>query len=234
MILKKWEDLPETIKNDKVKEYYDILKTKKVSLLLKRIFDVIFAILILIISSPFMLILAICIKIDSKGPIFYRQERITTNGKVFRIFKFRTMVQDADKIGSLVTVKGDSRITRVGKFIRKIRLDEFPQLLNILTGDMTFVGTRPEVKKYVDKYTDEMKATLLLPAGVTSIASIKFKDEDKIVEQEIKNGKTIDEAYIENVLPEKMKYNLEYINKFNLLKDLKIMLDTVTAVLIRK
>lgn len=234
MILKKWEDLPETIKNDKVKEYYDILKTKKVSLLLKRIFDVIFAILILIISSPFMLILAICIKIDSKGPVFYRQERITTNGKVFRIFKFRTMVQNADKIGSLVTVKGDSRITRIGKFIRKIRLDEFPQLLNILTGDMTFVGTRPEVKKYVDKYTDEMKATLLLPAGVTSVASVRFKDEDKIIEQEMENGKTIDEAYVKNVLPEKMKYNLEYMKKFSIISDIKIIIETVIAVLIRK
>ena len=171
------------------------------------------------------------IKIDSRGPVFYRQERITTNGKMFRIFKFRTMVQNADKIGSLVTVGNDSRITRVGRLIRKIRLDELPQLINILKGEMTFVGTRPEVKKYVDKYTDEMKATLLMPAGVTSIASIRYKDEDEILEQAVNSGKDTDSAYVNDVLPDKMKYNLEYITKFSLLYDLKICVDTVIGVL---
>ena len=171
------------------------------------------------------------IKIDSKGPVFYRQERITTYGKIFRIFKFRTMVQNADKVGTLVTVGNDSRITRVGKLIRKVRLDELPQLINILKGEMTFVGTRPEVKKYVDKYTDEMKATLLMPAGITSVASIKYKDEDEILDRAKQKGKDIDLAYVEDVLPEKMKYNLKYISKFSFVYDIKVCIDTVIGVL---
>ena len=231
MILKKYEDLPQGMKNEEVKKYYDILSKKKCSLCVKRLFDIVFSLVLLIIISPILLLLGILIKIDSKGPVFYRQERITTNGKAFRIFKFRTMVQNADKIGSLVTVGNDSRITRIGKLIRKVRLDELPQLINILKGEMTFVGTRPEVKKYVDKYTDEMKATLLMPAGVTSIASIKYKDEDEILEQAVKNGKDTDSAYAEDVLPEKMKYNLEYITKFSFWYDLKICIDTVIGVL---
>ena len=222
MILKDYEKLPEKMKNEKVKEYYDIISKKKISLVMKRI---------LIILSPILLILAILIKIDSKGPVFYRQERVTTNGKIFRIFKFRTMVQNADQIGSLVTVGNDARITRVGKVIRKVRLDEIPQLINILKGEMTFVGTRPEVKKYVDKYTDEMMATLLLPAGVTSIASIKYKDEDEILDKAVKAGKDTDVAYVEDVLPGKMKYNLEYLKQFSVLHDLKICIDTVIGVL---
>lgn len=231
MILKKYEDLPQEMKNEEVKKYYDILSKKKWSLCVKRLFDIVFSMVLLIIISPILILLGLLIKIDSKGPIFYRQERITTNGKMFRIFKFRTMVQNADKIGTLVTVGNDSRITRVGKLIRKVRLDELPQLINILKGEMTFVGTRPEVKKYVDKYTDEMKATLLMPAGVTSIASIKYKDEDEILEQAVKNGKDTDSAYVEDVLPEKMKYNLEYITKFSFWYDLKICIDTVIGVL---
>ena len=231
MILKDYEKLPEKMKNEKVKEYYDIISKKKISLAMKRIFDIFFSLVLLIILSPILLILAILIKIDSKGPVFYRQERVTTNGKIFRIFKFRTMVQNADKIGSLVTVGNDARITRVGKVIRKVRLDEIPQLINILKGEMTFVGTRPEVKKYVDKYTDEMMATLLMPAGVTSIASIKYKDEDEILDEAVKAGKDTDLAYLEDVLPEKMKYNLKYIKQFSVLYDFKICIDTVIGVL---
>ena len=207
------------------------MSKKKVSLYIKRIFDIIFSLILLILLSPIILILAILIKIDSKGPVFYKQERVTTNGKIFKIYKFRTMVQNADKIGTLVTVSNDSRITKIGKVIRKIRLDELPQLINILKGEMTFVGTRPEVKKYVEKYTDEMKTTLLMPAGVTSIASIKYKDEDEILEQAIKDGKDTDVAYIEDVLPDKMKYNLEYIIKFSFWYDLKKCIDTVIEVL---
>lgn len=251
MININYEQLPDFMKNEEVKKYCDILKKRKISLFFKRSFDVIVSLIILIILSPIMLLLAICIKIDSKGPVFYRQERITTNGKIFKIFKFRTMVQNADKVGSLVTLHNDTRITRVGKFIRKLRLDEFPQLLNVLTGDMTFVGTRPEVKKYVDRYTDEMKATLLMPAGITSNASIKFKDEDEILERyvieqkqkvrvtagaiqhtEENDGKSlIDDAYIEQILPQKMKYNLEYLKKFSLLADIRICINTVIGVL---
>lgn len=230
MILIKYEKLPENLKNEKVKEYYDILSKKKISLVIKRIFDIIVALILLILLSPIILILAIMIKIDSKGPVFYRQERITTYGKIFRIFKFRTMVQNADKVGTLITVGNDSRITRVGKLIRKVRLDELPQLINVLKGEMTFVGTRPEVKKYVDKYTDEMKATLLMPAGITSVASIKYKDEDEILDGAKQKGKDIDLAYVEDVLPEKMKYNLEYISKFSFGYDIKVCINTVIGV----
>ena len=231
MILGKYEDLPENMKNDSVKKYYDILAKKKFSLTIKRIFDIIFSLLLLILLLPVLVLLAIAIKIDSKGPVFYRQERITKNGKSFRIFKFRTMVQNADKIGSLVTVGNDSRITRIGKVIRKIRLDELPQLINILKGEMSFVGTRPEVKKYVEKYTDEMMATLLMPAGVTSYASIMYKDEDEVISNLQKSGKTVDEIYIEDVLPEKMKYNLEYIRKFSFGYDIRLCFKTVIGVL---
>ena len=227
MLLRKWDDIPEFMRNDEVKKYYDILIKKRFSLMLKRFFDIIMSLLLLIVLSPVFLILAIWIKADSKGTVFYRQERITQYGRTFRIFKFRTMVSNADKIGARVTTQNDSRITRVGEKIRKCRLDELPQLINILKGDMSFVGTRPEVQKYVDAYTDEMKATLLLPAGVTSLASLKYRDEDEIISQETDKGKTVDQAYIEDVLPEKMKFNLEYLNNFNILKDVNLCVRTV-------
>ena len=231
MILKKWENIPDNIKNEKTKEYYDILNPKKITLFLKRLFDIIFSTILLIVLSPILIILAIAIKIDSKGPIFYRQERITQYGKIFKIFKFRTMIFNADKIGALVTTKNDSRITRVGNIIRKCRLDEIPQLINILVGDMTFVGTRPEVKKYVERYTDEMKATLLMPAGVTSIASIKYKNEDEIIGKYIEQGEDIDDIYVNRVLPEKMKYNVDYVKKFTIFQDILICVQTVNEVL---
>lgn len=231
MILKKYKDLPENMKNDKVKEYYDILSRKKVNLFLKRFFDIIMSLILLIILSPIFLMLAICIKVDSKGPVFYKQERITTYGKVFKIFKFRTMVQDADKKGSLITIGEDPRITKIGSKIRKCRLDEIPQLINILKGDMSFVGTRPEVPKYVDKYTDEMKVTLLMPAGVTSRASIEYKDEDEIINKYLSKGEKLDDIYLNKVLPKKMKWNLEYMAKFNILEDLKIMINTLMKVM---
>ena len=227
MLLRKWDDIPEFMRNDEVKKYYDILIKKRFSLMLKRFFDIIMSLLLLIVLSPVFLILAIWIKADSKGTVFYRQERITQYGRTFRIFKFRTMVSNADKIGTLVTTQNDSRITRVGEKIRKCRLDEIPQLINILKGDMSFVGTRPEVQKYVDAYTDEMKATLLLPAGVTSLASLKYRDEDEIISQETDKGKTVDQAYIEDVLPEKMKFNLEYLDTFSILKDVNLCVKTV-------
>lgn len=230
MILKEFKELPKEMQNDSVLKYYNILKQKKIMLLLKRLLDFIGSLILLILLSPILIILAISIKIDSKGPVFYRQERVTTNGKTFKIFKFRTMIQDADKRGTLITGKQDSRITRIGNKIRKCRLDELPQLINILKGEMSFVGTRPEVKKYVDMYTDEMKATLLMPAGVTSMASIKFKDEDEIISKQTKSGKTVDEAYVNDILPEKMKWNLEYIEKFSILEDIKICIETVIKV----
>lgn len=227
MLLKKWEDLPKEFQTAAVKEYYDILKKKSVSLFFKRCFDIFVSLVMLILLSPVFLILAIAIKIDSKGPVFYRQERVTQFGKKFKIFKFRTMVQNADKIGAQVTVGDDDRITRVGKLIRKLRLDEICQLIDVFRGTMTFVGTRPEVPKYVASYTDEMMATLLLPAGVTSITSIYYKDEDEL----LKNSTNVDETYVNDILPDKMKYNLLAIKNFGFWQDIKIMFMTVFAVL---
>lgn len=227
MILKDWEQLPEELQLDEVKPYYEVLKKKKLSLILKRIFDIVVSFIMLIILSPVFVFLGIAIKIDSKGPVFFRQERITQYGKTFKIFKFRTMVNNAEKLGTQVTVGNDARITKVGKFIRDCRLDEIAQLLNILTGDMTFVGTRPEVKKYVNHYTKEMMATLLLPAGVTSLASIYYKDEAKLLDK----SNNPDKTYIEEVLPGKMKYNLQSIKEFNFFEDIKTMLKTVVAVI---
>lgn len=227
MILKKWEELPKEFQTEEVKKYYDILNKKRGSLFLKRVFDVIVSLILLVILLPVFIILGIAIKIDSKGPVFFRQERITQYGKTFKIFKLRTMVNNAEKLGTQVTVGNDSRITRVGSFIRNCRLDEISQLLNILTGDMTFVGTRPEVKKYVDHYTKEMMATLLLPAGVTSLASIYYKNEAEL----LANSNNPDKTYVEEILPEKMKYNLQSIEKFNFLEDIKIMFMTALAVI---
>lgn len=227
MILKKWEDLPEQLRTDAVRPYYDILNKKQGSLLVKRLFDIVVSALMLIVISPVFLILAIAIKLDSPGPVFYRQERVTQYGQKFRIFKFRTMVSNADKIGTQVTVGNDSRITQVGKLIRKCRLDEVSQLIDIFRGTMTFVGTRPEVPKYVAAYTPEMMATLLLPAGVTSLASIMYKDEDKL----LNGAENVDKTYIDDVLPGKMRYNLKAIETFSFWGDIKIMFMTVFAVL---
>lgn len=227
MLLRKWEELPENMKSDEVKKYYDILNEKRLSLVMKRFFDVAMSLILIILLSPVLLIVSVWIKIDSQGPVFYRQERVTQYGRIFRIFKFRTMVANADQIGALVTTQNDSRITKVGEKIRKSRLDEIPQLFNILNGDMSFVGTRPEVKKYVDAYTDKMKATLLLPAGVTSLASINYRDEDEIISLYVDENHTVDEVYIERVLPKKMKYNLEYLSGFKARKDLWLCVKTL-------
>lgn len=221
-----WEKLPPQMQTEAVKPYYEILQKKQISLIFKRLFDIVVSIIMLLILSPVFLILAIAIKLDTEGPVFYRQVRVTQYGKEFRIFKFRTMVNNADKIGSQVTVGGDSRITRVGKVIRECRLDEIGQLLNILGGSMTFVGTRPEVPKYVEKYTSEMWATLLLPAGVTSEASIRYKDEAALLDA----AEDVDATYIQDVLPGKMKYNLRSIQEYSFFKDIKTMFQTVFAV----
>ena len=226
----KYKDLPKEFQNDAVKKYYEIVSRKKTSLLFKRIFDIIFSILILLILFIPIIIISIAIKLDSNGSVFYRQVRVTQYGKRFRIFKFRTMVTNADKIGTLVTVKSDVRITKVGKFLRKYRLDEFPQIFNILIGDMSFVGTRPEVTRYVEKYSDYMYATLLLPAGLTSYSSINYKDEDEIISEHLKDNENIDDIYVNYILPDKMKYNIEYIERFSFLYDIKIMFKTFFSV----
>ena len=226
MKIVKWEQLPQQMQTPEVKKYYDILKKKRTGLFFKRVFDLVVALIALVILSPVYLILAIAIKIDSPGPVFYRQERVTQYGKRFRIHKFRTMVQNADK-GAQVTVNNDSRITRVGRVIRNCRLDEIAQLLDVIQGTVTLVGVRPESPKYVAAYTDEMMATLLLPAGVTSLASIYYKDEAKLLE----GVEDVDKAYIEDILPAKMYYNLKGIEKFSFFGDIKIMFMTVFAVL---
>ncbi len=227
MILKKWEDLPQELQSDAVRPYYDILKKKQAALLCKRLFDIVVSALMLLVLCPVFLLLAIAIKLDSPGPVFFRQVRVTQYGREFRIFKFRSMVNNADKLGSQVTVSGDSRVTRVGKLIRSCRLDELCQLIDIFRGTMTFVGTRPEVPKYVAAYTPEMMATLLLPAGVTSEASILYKDESELLDK----AENVDVTYITTVLPAKMRYNLRAIKKFSFWGDIRTMFRTVFAVL---
>ncbi len=225
-MLRKWEDLPKRMQNDAVRPYYERLQKKKASLFLKRCMDVVLSAILLVMLMPILLALAIAVRLDSPGPALFRQVRVTQYGRQFRIFKFRTMVNHADKMGTQVTASGDTRITRLGAVMRQYRLDELPQLINILLGDMSFVGTRPEVVKYVREYTDEMTATLLLPAGVTSEVSIQYKDEEKL----LADVADVDEAYIHVVLPEKMEYNLKSLREFSLLHELKIMVDTVIAV----
>lgn len=226
-MLKNWNKLPEYMRTDEVRPYYDLLQRKKLSLFFKRVFDIVVSLIMIILCSPILLIISILIVKDSKGGVFYRQERVTQYGRVFRIFKFRTMVQNADQIGTQVTVSNDSRITKIGSKLRDCRLDELPQLFNIFLGDMTFVGTRPESVHYVKSYTNEMNATLLLPAGVTSEASIQYKDEADLLDQ----ADDVDRVYINEVLPEKMKYNLNSIKEFSFFKEIATMFRTVFAVL---
>ena len=225
-MLKKWEELPKYMRTEAVRPYYESLSRKKFSLYVKRFFDVTVASVMLVLLSPVLLVLAFLIAKDSKGGVFYRQERVTQYGRKFRIFKFRTMVANADKIGTQVTVQNDNRITKNGEKLRKYRLDELPQLFNIILGDMSFVGTRPESTHYVKCYTPEMYATLLLPAGVTSEASIRYKDEAELLDQ----ADNVDEVYVKEVLPGKMRYNLEEIRKFSWWREIGTMVRTVVAV----
>lgn len=229
MYLKAWEVLPSRMKNPCVREYYECLVQKNAELRLKRSFDVGVSLALLFFSAPFLLALSFLILLDSGRPVLFRQKRVTQYGRIFKIYKFRTMVVDAERMGAQVTTHGDRRITSIGRILRKFRLDELPQLFNIILGDMSFVGTRPEVPKYYMQYTDAMLATLLLPAGVTSEASIFYKDEEKHLSDAVNADKT----YIDVILPEKMKYNLEGIRKFSMAYELKIMMKTVLAVIAR-
>lgn len=226
MRLLPWEDLPEYMKNESVRKYYEILQKKRAALIAKRIFDLVGAMIMLAILAPLFVVVSIAIKLDSRGPVLFRQIRVTQYGKRFEILKFRTMVAGADKMGSQITTRNDSRITRVGRFLRKSRIDEFPQLLNIISGDMSFVGPRPEVEKYVEQYKDEMMATLLLPAGVTSEASILFKNEERM----LLNEDDVDQVYMEIILPMKMKHNLRNIANFSMIYEIWIVLRTVACV----
>ena len=225
-MLKEWEELPDCMRTEAVRPYYEALKKKRAALLLKRVFDVVTASLMLAVLFPLFLAISLAIILDSNGGVFFRQERITQYGEKFKIFKFRTMIANADKLGAQVTVKDDARVTKIGRTLRKYRLDELPQLLNIIAGDMSFVGTRPEVEKYVRQYNDEMYATLLLPAGVTSETSIMYKDEEKLLSR----AEFADEAYISKVLPEKMEYNLKSLRNFSLQAEISTMAKTVLAV----
>lgn len=226
-MLPDWKDLPDEMKNDTVKKYYKSLAKKESSLIIKRMFDVWMSVFLLVFLMPVILVMAVLIKLDSKGPVIFKQTRVTAGNKDFTIYKFRSMVNDAPKLGASVTVASDMRITKVGQFMRKYRIDEIPQLVNVLKGEMTFVGTRPEVRKYVDAYTPAMMATLLLPAGITSEASIMYKEEDEL----LASAEDADQVYIQDILPEKMKYNLKSIRKFSLLNDLATMIKTVIAVI---
>ena len=230
MLLKSWEELPDFMRVPEVRPYWEILSKKRGQLLLKRIFDLVVSLLLLVLLAIPMAVIAILIKRDSPGSIFYRQERVTSYGKHFRIHKFRTMVSNAEKMGTSVTVGHDSRITRLGAKLRGLRLDELPQVFDVIAGDMSFVGTRPEAVKYVEKYKPEYYATLLMPAGITSEASIRYKDEEKLLNA-AGGADNVDKVYIESVLPAKMVWNLESIRRFRFLREILTMFRTVLAVL---
>ena len=227
MILCKWEDLPKEMQNEQVRPYYDYLAKHKMSLAAKFLLDKVLAVILLLVLSPIFLVIAVWIKCDSAGEVFFRQERVTRYGEKFRIYKFRTMVKNAESLGSQVTTNADMRVTKVGKKIRACRLDEIPQLINILKGEMSFVGTRPEVPRYVEHYTEEMYATLLMPAGVTSEASIAFKDENILLD----SASNVDDAYIKIVLPRKMEWNFIGAKNTGILNDMAIMFRTLKSVI---
>lgn len=224
-MLRNWEDLPDFMRLDEVRPYWEILYRKRYQLVLKRIFDVVMAAILAVLLFIPMIVIAIMVKAESRGPIFYRQERITTYGRKFKIHKFRTMVNNADKKGELLTVDNDPRLTELGKKLRIYRLDEIPQLIDILAGNMSFVGTRPEVAKYVKQYQPEFYATLLMPAGLTSEASIRYKDEYKL----LNDADDVDKVYVEQVLPAKMKWNLQSITRFRFLREILTCIRTILA-----
>ena len=226
-MLRKWEDLPGFMRVPEVRLYWEGLSKKRFQLVMKRIFDFCVALVLLVLLVIPMGIIALMIRIEDPGPVFYRQERVTAYGKRFRIHKFRTMVVDAEKIGTAVTVGEDPRITKVGRKLRRLRLDELPQVLDVLSGNMSFVGTRPEAVKYVEQYRPEYNATLLMPAGITSEASIRYKDEEKLLDA----ASDVDKVYLEQVLPAKMKWNLESVRRFRFFREILTLARTVLAVL---
>ena len=228
--MRAFEKLPAQFQNDSVKAYYDILSKRQGSIILKRVFDIIVSLILLVFLIIPIAVISILIKVNSPGPVLFKQKRVTTYGRIFKIYKFRTMVVNAESLGSKVTTKNDARVTSIGKTLRKFRLDELPQIFNVIGGSMSFVGTRPEVQKYVDLYEDEYYATLLLPAGIASLTSIKFKDEENLLSAIVDTEK-IDETYVKTILPKKMEYNLQYTKEFGFLSDIKIMFKTVKEVI---
>ena len=195
--------------------------------MIKRIFDIVFSFAGLILLSPVLIVIAILIRFDSKGPVLYKQTRVGRNNKDFKLLKFRTMNPDSDSKGLLTVGGRDPRITKTGYYLRKFKLDEFPQLINVLYGEMSFVGPRPEVRKYVDLYTEDQKRVLNVSPGITDVASIKYKNENELLEK----AEDPEKYYIEKIKPDKIKLNLEYINERSFFKDFKVILRTLSAVI---
>ena len=222
MMLPDWDELPQEMRCHEVWEYYCRLSSKRAALTGKRAMDVSAACLLLAVLSPVMALTAAAVKLSSPGEIIFRQTRVTVCGREFTIYKFRTMTQGA--AGCQVTASGDDRVTAVGRFLRRYRLDELPQLVNVLKGEMSLVGARPEVPRYVACYTQEMLATLLLPAGMTSKASIRFRNEERML-----SGENPDAVYRQEILPQKMTYNLEYLRRFGFWEDVRILAATLAA-----
>ena len=204
-----------------------ILESQEVSLVIKRVFDVVVSVCGLLLLALFFLIIAVIIKLDSKGSVFYRQIRVGRYGNDFRIFKFRTMIPDADKSGQLITVGDDARITKIGRFLRKTKIDELPQIMNILIGDMSFVGPRPEVRKYVDMYSEAQQQILLIRPGITDIASIKYRNESELLALSSNPEKT----YCEEIMPSKLNLNMNYLSDISLINDIKIILTTIISII---
>lgn len=228
--MRKWDKLPEKMKNEHIFKYYKIIRKRLISRILKRIFDFLFSLLLIIILMPLMLLVMLLIKFDSKGPVIFRQTRITQYMKRFTIYKFRSMYYVSNDSSDKITVAGDNRITRIGKILRKTKIDEIPQLFNVLKGEMSFVGTRPEVIEYVEQYNEAMYATFLLPAGITSLASVKYKDEASLIE----GASDVKEIYINEILPQKMHYNLKSLEKFSFFHDMYIIFITAFTLLFGK
>ncbi|CEP81797.1 sugar transferase [Paraclostridium sordellii] len=203
------------------------LSKRKLRLAIKRIFDIVTSFIGLILLSPILIIIAVFIKLDSKGPVFFKQKRVGKNKQIFEIYKFRTMVIDAEKLGKQITVGNDNRITKIGKFIRKCKLDELPQLINVLKGEMSLVGPRPEVPKYVELYDVYQEQVLLVQPGITDYASIEFRNENELLGK----SKNPEATYIDEIMPTKIELNLLYIKNISLLEDFKLIFNTILAIL---
>lgn len=214
-------------KNDRPMDIADVLARRKPQLIAKRAMDIVLSACALSVLWPLLLLIALAIWIDDPGPVFYRQVRVGRNGKTFRIFKFRSMVMDADKKGLAITVGRDSRITRVGAVLRKTKLDELAQLLNVLFGQMSFVGPRPEVPKYVELYTPYQRQVLLVRPGITDYASIAYRNENDL----LAGAPNPEAMYIEQIMPDKIELNMKYLREISPLADIRLILKTIVAVI---
>ncbi len=205
----------------------DVLKRRRGRLALKRVMDIVISGAALCVLWPVLLLIALAIVIDDPGPVFYRQVRVGRGGKEFRIFKFRTMVVDADKKGLQITVGRDSRITRMGALLRKTKLDELAQLLNVFLGQMSFVGPRPEVPRYVAMYTPYQRQVLLVRPGITDYASIAYRNENDL----LAGAEDPERMYVEEIMPAKLELNMKYLRRVSPLEDIRLILATIAAVI---